>query len=114
VEIKVSNALPTYGPTNQLGNWCFQVEAMNGSADEIRVTSVGFDLGRGKTLVQTQWPFPGSLPCDIRPHDSALTLFEVDDLDTRGTDTYAKIVGFVDMSDGHRFRSRPKQLRSRD
>lgn len=114
VRVKVANALPTYGPQNEPGQWCFQVEATNRSDHVVRVVSVGFDLGDGKTVVQTKRPFPDALPCEIRPRDSAMTLFGVDELEARGMDTYGEIVGFVDASDGHRFRSQPKALRARD
>jgi hypothetical protein len=114
VQVKVTNALPTYGPENRPGEWCFQVEAINRSDHPIRVTSVGFGLGEGNTVVQLQHPFPSALPHEIRPHDSGFTLFEVNELEARGMDTYGEIVGFVDTSDGNRFRSAPKGLRSRD
>jgi hypothetical protein len=111
IRVKVTNALPTYGPENRPGEWCFQVEAINSSDHPVRVTSVGFDLGDGNTVVQTQHPFPSALPHEIQPHDSGFTLFELDGLEARTMDTYGEIVGFVDTSGGHRFRSEPRVLR---
>lgn len=114
VVVKVSNALPMYGPHNKPGEWSFEIEALNKSDHPVRVTSVGFELPDGRTLVQVERPFPSALPCDIRPHDSAMTLFEVEQLEAQGMDTFGEIIGFVNTSDGSRFASEAKGLRSRD
>jgi hypothetical protein len=50
IAVRISNALPTYGPNNEPGEWSFQIQAINNSDHVVRVTSVGLTLPDGRDV----------------------------------------------------------------
>ncbi len=117
VEVKISNGFPTYGPFNErLGEWCLLVTATNRGEHPIHVTSAGFLMPNGKdTLVIMHPPHPGALPATIAPRDSAQTWVERAVAEERGLNASERaLVGWVNLSTGERFESKPTVLVAAD
>lgn len=103
MEVKLSNGFPTYGPNSErLGEWCWLVTAVNRGEHPVHVTSAGFLMPNDEdTLVNP--PYPGALPATIAPRDSA-----------RLNATERPLVGWVNLSTGERFGSKPTVLVAAD
>jgi hypothetical protein len=117
VEVKISNGFPTYGTNNErLGEWCLLVTAINRGEHPVHVTSAGFLMPNGKdTLVIMYPPYPGALPATIAPRDSAQTWVERAAAEDRGLNaTERPLVGWVNLSTGERFESKPTVLVTAD
>jgi hypothetical protein len=117
VEVKISNGFPTYGPNNErLGEWCLLVTAINRGEHPVHVTSAGFVMPNGKdTLVIMHPPYPGALPATIAPRDSAQTWVERDAAEDSGLAAPERsLVGWVNLSTGERFESKPTVLVAAD
>jgi hypothetical protein len=73
LKVSVSHSAPTYGPRNDVvGDWHTTVTAVNGGRTAATVTSWGFEMPDGRTLVPTEhlsWADP--LPGRIEPHAKA-------------------------------------------
>jgi len=110
VRVQVSAGFPAAG---QLAfKDCVVVTAINDSDHPVRVVSAGLELPDKRTVVVAGQQFPGGLPTEIRPHDSARALFEVEPLEAEGLDVYA-VIAFVQTSTEERFTSKPTALFSR-
>ncbi len=118
IEVKIANGFPTYGPSNErLGEWCFLITAINRGDHPVHVTSAGLlhPNGGDSTLVIMQPPFPGALPKTIAPRDSGQTWVERSAVESRGLDTVERaLVGWVNLSTGERFESKPTVLVAAD
>jgi hypothetical protein len=118
VEVKITNGFPTYGPNNErLGEWCFLITAINRGDHPVHVTSAGFmhPDGSDSNLVIMQPPFPGALPKTIQPRDSGQTWVERSAAESRGLDAVERpLVGWVNLSTGERFQSKPTVLVAAD
>ncbi len=117
VEVKISNGFPTYGPFNErLGEWCLLVTATNRGEHPVHVTSAGFLMPNGEdTLVIMHPPYPGALPATVAPRDSAQTWVERAAAEERGLNAPERpLVGWVNLSTGERFESKPTVLVAAD
>jgi hypothetical protein len=114
VEVKIANGFPTYGPNNErIGEWCFLVTAINRGEHPVHVTSAGFMLPNGddSALVIMQPPFPGALPKTVQPRDSGQTWVARSAVESRGVEVVSQaLIGWVDLSTGERFESKPSVL----
>jgi hypothetical protein len=109
VEVKIANVLPVYGP--RVGDWAINVTAINHGDRPVEVTSAGFRLPDGRTLVIVNKPFPDALPCTVPARDSRQTWTTHEELDRTGENLEGvPLVGFVNLSTDERFETKPKVL----
>jgi hypothetical protein len=117
VEVKISNGFPTYGPNSErLGEWSLLVTAINRGEHPVHVTSAGFLMPNGRdTLVIMNPPYPGALPATIQPRDSGQTWVARDAAESRGLAAVERpLTGWVTISTGERFESKPMILVAAD
>jgi hypothetical protein len=111
VEVVLSNSLLNFvGPEPE---WAVQVDVRNHGDQQVRVTSVGFNMqdGSGRTVTLTRIPPLATLPGEIAPRDSGFTYL----LEPEWTwlDPFRPLVAWVKLSTGQPIYSKPFTLRSR-
>jgi hypothetical protein len=111
VEVKVSYALLGY-PSREPAE-AAEIEARNRGDHPIRVTSAGFNLqdDSGRTVVITWQPPGATLPAVVGSRDSGMTYLLREELGP--LDVFRPLVGWVSLSTGERFHSRPRTLMRR-
>lgn len=111
VEVKVSYALLGY--PNREPAEAAEIEARNRGDHPIRVTSAGFNLqdDSGRTVVITSQPPGAALPGVVGPRDSGMTYLLREELGP--LDVFRPLIGWVSLSTGERFHSRPRTLMRR-
>jgi hypothetical protein len=110
VEVKVSYGLMFIPPRGGAGS--VQVEARNRGDHPLRATSAGFKVQDASENVATivHQPPGATIPGVIQPRDSGFTYLLENELGP--LDPTRPLVGWVSLSTGERFHSKPFTLRS--
>jgi hypothetical protein len=112
VEVELANALPVI--VGEVGDHSFQITATNRGDHPVTITSAGFVTQDGRDMVMLKTPFPDALPCVVPPRDSRQTFMASETLEEAGLEVYGHIRGFVRISTGERYESKPRVLMERD
>jgi hypothetical protein len=105
VVVEIKNAYPTYTGPPWVGERHLSIEVANHGPHPVRVTSIGFELPDGRTLLLLERILPDALPGTIGPHDGGSAMAPAADLARQGLDVDGRLVAFADTPLG-RFRSR--------